>query len=401
VFLLEHLLAPVNFDEFINDYWEVEPWHVERKNCGSYYDGLFRLDLLDKLATHASLKYPEVKLVKEGALLPASKFAKIVTYGGEDIRGVLDWELILREFHSGASLIYNRMHEYVPSLSRLAQDIESQFTSRCHVNGYLTPPNGQGFDAHYDTHDVFILQIAGHKTWTLHPPTIELPLAGDWCELPDPLGEPLGILQVTAGDLLYIPRGFVHSAVASDLLSFHLTVGVEPHTWVDAFRQLVRLCRKDVRFRQALRPGYLVNDAATSQFDIDFKDVLKKLSESASSRAISQGLIRDFKPPIAPIFPGRVLDALNADQIGIHSVLHSKNVEFIPTSETTEKFSIYVKGRDVDLLPEFKESLRFISTNAAFAVGNLPGQITDTQRLELARLLIREGVLEIYRGSNA
>ena len=34
------------------------------------------------------------------------------------------------------------------------------------INAYITPPENQGFAAHYDTHDVFVLQVSGSKRWT-------------------------------------------------------------------------------------------------------------------------------------------------------------------------------------------------------------------------------------------
>ena len=45
----------------------------------------------------------------------------------------------------------------------------------------MTPPQNQGFSAHYDTHDVFVLQVAGSKRWVVHPPVLADPLPGqDW-----------------------------------------------------------------------------------------------------------------------------------------------------------------------------------------------------------------------------
>ena len=50
------------------------------------------------------------------------------------------------------------------------------------INAYITPPENQGFAAHYDTHDVFVLQVAGSKRWTIHAPVLEHPLPGQTWE---------------------------------------------------------------------------------------------------------------------------------------------------------------------------------------------------------------------------
>ena len=41
------------------------------------------------------------------------------------------------------------------------------------INAYITPPQNRGFAAHYDVHDVFVLQIAGRKTWRIHEPVLD------------------------------------------------------------------------------------------------------------------------------------------------------------------------------------------------------------------------------------
>ena len=44
------------------------------------------------------------------------------------------------------------------------------------ANAYATPAGAQGFAVHHDTHDVFVLQVAGEKRWLVYEPALELPL---------------------------------------------------------------------------------------------------------------------------------------------------------------------------------------------------------------------------------
>ena len=44
------------------------------------------------------------------------------------------------------------------------------------ANSYYTPRRSQGFAVHHDTHDVFVLQVAGEKHWRVYDPLLELPL---------------------------------------------------------------------------------------------------------------------------------------------------------------------------------------------------------------------------------
>ena len=59
-------------------------------------------------------------------------------------------------------------------------------------------------------------------------------------------------LTLRAGDTLYLPRGWLHDALTSDTDSLHLTVGVNVHTWTDAFRAALADCERDVEFRRSV-----------------------------------------------------------------------------------------------------------------------------------------------------
>ena len=59
-------------------------------------------------------------------------------------------------------------------------------------------------------------------------------------------------LTLRAGDTLYLPRGWLHDALTSDTDSLHITVGVNVHTWVDAFRAALDECEDDVEFRRSV-----------------------------------------------------------------------------------------------------------------------------------------------------
>ncbi len=74
-------------------------------------------------------------------------------------------------------------------------------------NDGLTPGDASGFTTHYDTQDVFILQIGGRKHWRISQPTIALPHRTQACS---PIGfappPPDLELELEPGDLLYLPR---------------------------------------------------------------------------------------------------------------------------------------------------------------------------------------------------
>jgi ribosomal protein L16 Arg81 hydroxylase len=139
----------------------------------------------------------------------------------------------------------------------LAAAIEAEFDHAVHANVYITPGNAIGFSPHYDTHEVFVLQIAGSKRWRIHKPPLPLPHRSHPF---DPRSyvpsDPGSELDLVPGDLLYLPRGFVHTTETSDSFSIHVTLGITVYTWVDLLTEWVQLSTHRPSFRRALPPGF-------------------------------------------------------------------------------------------------------------------------------------------------
>ena len=114
---------------------------------------------------------------------------------------------------------------------RIAIEVELNFATK--VNAYITPPESQGFVAHYDEHDVLILQIQGSKIWHLYDgadvPPHELRRDEEKSVAIDGLPLPTD-LRLEVGDVLYLPRGRVHAAESNSEPSVHLTVGIHAPT---------------------------------------------------------------------------------------------------------------------------------------------------------------------------
>ncbi|MFE7801970.1 JmjC domain-containing protein [Nocardia sp. NPDC057440] len=70
-----------------------------------------------------------------------------------------------------------------PRIQDLCRCLGRQISARFQVNAYLTPRSSQGFATHCDTHDVFVLQIAGTKRWSVFDAEVALPCGnrpGPW-----------------------------------------------------------------------------------------------------------------------------------------------------------------------------------------------------------------------------
>ena len=126
------------------------------------------------------------------------------------VRRQLAEKVDLRELtHLEQLAVFAQLEGSHQALFECVRSLEREFSTRFQANIYLTPGNAQGFHPHYDSHDVFVVQLQGTKRWRVWAPidrSID-PVGGkhatprpSW----DELGEPLLdlVLGVAAGYLL-------------------------------------------------------------------------------------------------------------------------------------------------------------------------------------------------------
>ena len=196
------------------------------------FDDLLSVADVERLVSSGGLRTPGLRLVKEGGTIAEAEYAREISWRPKPFTGVVDPDRVAEAFDG-------RLDDRPPGASTTrgfrsrasAVQLESELGSGVQANSYYTPRRSQGFAVHHDTHDVFVLQVAGEKHWRVYEPLLELPLkAQRWSSS---LGEPgPTVLELTlrAGDTLYLPRGWLHDALTSDTDSLHITVGINvPH----------------------------------------------------------------------------------------------------------------------------------------------------------------------------
>ena len=250
------LLVPVRPETFFAQYWESQPLHVRRSESDYYVQLLTPRDV-EAVISAGGLRYPAIQLARDGGFFPPETFTRTIRSGGDFFTGIPDLDRIRAEYQSGATISLPGFHRAWAPLGTLAAAIEAEFDHAVHANVYITPGNAIGFSPHYDTHEVFVLQIAGSKRWRIHKPPLPLPHRSQPF---DPRGyvpsAPLCELDLVPGDLLYLPRGFVHTTETSDSFSVHVTLGITVYTWIDLLTEWVQLSKHSPSFRRALPPGF-------------------------------------------------------------------------------------------------------------------------------------------------
>ena len=380
---------------FAEEHWGQQP--LLHRGAPTAFDGLLDLADVDHLVTETLLRVPEFRLVRDGEPLDPKTYTQTVRIGGRPLERTARPDVIADEFEAGATIVLQALHRQSGEIGRFCRELELAMTHPVQANAYVTPPTAQGFSVHHDTHDVFVLQTHGRKSWRVYRPLVEL--AGPdqpWKEsLGDP-GEPVLEAELEPGNALYIPRGYPHDAEAQDGVSVHVTVGILATTWVDLWRSVMRKVSDHLSFREPLPVGF-AEDPGSLQGDMEVrrKELHAWLDEMLGAEALD-GFANRFWKGRRPVSAGRIE---LVDRMG--EVEASTSVRRVPlgvfrVSLDDDRVTVTMGSRDLRLPAFCEPALRFVAdSNARFNAAGLPGLPDEASAVVLVKRLLREGALEL------
>jgi ribosomal protein L16 Arg81 hydroxylase len=383
---LQWLIAPFGTSKFFQECWETRPLVVKR-NQPDYFCSLLSFEGVDRVLTTLDLRYPNVSLKNaDRSIAPAD-----YVLGGD----ALDIAKVYQLFGEGATIILSYLDNVVPALTLFCRSLEREFSFPFQTNVYLTPARAKGFKPHYDTHDVFVLQVAGSKQWTIYGTPVTLPLTEQSFDASvHERGEPTLEFELQAGDLAYIPRGAVHDAHSGDTLSLHITVGVLTYTWVEFLLEWVAdAALSDPAFRKSLPPGFAAPEFDRKQALQILQSLLRQVSTKSDFGGVLDRFVDEFLSACPPILTGQMAQLSSLDGLTVNSrVGPRRGVVYRLEADQTSIF-IDCYGRRITFPVHASEAVRFALSQSEFAVHQLPGDWDTASKLVLARRLIREGLL--------
>eukprot|EP00759_Apiculatamorpha_spiralis_P046630 PhF_6_TR42909/c0_g1_i1/m.65026 len=155
------------------------------------------------------------------------------------------------EGSDNATLILNDLQSVSPVLESITTPLFNDFNNTSGANLYYTPPNSQGFEAHFDVMNVIVVQVFGRKKWTVClDPEVILPRP-DEKRRPEKRCKNSQVYDMNPGDVLSIPRGHVHEATTFGMYdlpgSVHVTFSLEPKYENVIADSLQRLITKEAK----------------------------------------------------------------------------------------------------------------------------------------------------------
>ncbi len=234
----KNVITPLSFEDFQDLIEKRPPYKLWQPTLS--LTSLFGWAELNTILRQQRTNVIDISILRHSRRVPVEdtaekvdrKFRRINQLNSEKLAGVL---------RSGGTVRISRIDEKSDKLNLLATDIENLFG--CEVTMSLYAGFGSthhALPAHFDRHDVLVIQFEGNKTWEIFGfGSDSYPIKPSEEILAECPSKPIWSGQLEKGNLLFIPRGSWHRAsVISNVptlqvsIAFHHIMLYKLHDWL-------------------------------------------------------------------------------------------------------------------------------------------------------------------------
>jgi mannose-6-phosphate isomerase-like protein (cupin superfamily) len=363
-------------------------WRAERN------DDLLSLADVDTILTGSGLRRPSIRLVRDGVVLDPATWTRRARTGSVWVDDVIHPGKVLDHFAAGATIALQGLHRWWPDLTILCRQLEIELGHPVQANAYLTPAGAAGLAPHHDTHDVFVLQVSGTKSWIVREPVLAAPLPRQRSDHDEAGRQPvLFEADLQPGDCLYLPRGFVHSARAQSGVSLHLTLGVLATTASDVLRRLVDATAEDPLFRRTMPAGFGTDPAVATEAVKEVVTQFLGWLSHVDAGEVARGLVRSFGANRQPLLAGQLHEVARLDRLDDDTAVTLRPGTVWHLDLAGDRMTVTTGDRTIELPAVLEVAVRRLLDGDAATVGSLSDLLDEPSRLVLVRRLVREGLL--------
>jgi ribosomal protein L16 Arg81 hydroxylase len=390
-FDVDAMLSPVGFDAFLSTHWERQHLLL-RRGLSDYYRPLITAADLENIISNADGRYPAIRLAKGGGYYSPEAYTRDIKQGDESFLGVADVRRITEEYRRGATVALPGIHRTWRPLGLLCDALQARFDHPAHANVYITPGNAAGFTPQYDVHEVFVLQIAGKKRWSIYAPVIELPHRSQLFTPQAYRGQPAIMeIDLEAGDTLYLPRGFLHSTTTSEVFSAHVTIGITVYTWVDLVKEFLASAVEDPQLRRALPPGFATRAELKSSLQQGLAAAVEKLSQQTDATRLIESFTERVRKAHGTRPPPFRADVLVID---LETRLTASPPDGYQLHVDGDKTVFEFNGVRYQVTAPVADTLRAMARETTFRASSLQSPLDPGSRLALVQHLHDIGFLK-------
>ncbi|MCQ0090690.1 hypothetical protein FGD77_02720 [Roseovarius sp. M141] len=286
---LAELIAPVDEDVFLDKYLFKKPLIVPGPE--DKFHSLFTWRSLNRLLNKSRHDPVRVHMDKVGVAQEDLPFTHIVpNVRGERISRI-DVQALYGHLRNGATLVVDAVNEVDEDVATVTEKVGARLsTTRATTVLFTSFGRTPGFAMHWDSRDVYALQVEGEKRWTIYEPSQAFPMGRGDHSIPGS-GEPGTLVWdgvLTKGDMLYVPRGWWHEVKSTDSPSVHLALGVAPVTGLDYLDWLREVCEDDDFFRADM--PLLISDSEMAAYATRLTAAITERLASYDARDFIQNL---------------------------------------------------------------------------------------------------------------
>jgi ribosomal protein L16 Arg81 hydroxylase len=253
------LISPIAPEEFFGEIWERRAVHIP--GAADKFAGVFSWDDFNQLLNMSKLwSDRSMKIVLDGEEVDPVEYGR----SGQIREGypaiVPESEQITSLLRRGATVILDLIETLSPGVAAVSAALQTATGGVAVCNAYCSWRTHQGFMAHFDTTDVIAIHIEGSKRWRVYEGRYENSIDVEGHNYGSfslehhahAKGRLLEEIEMTPGDLLYLPRGQYHEALAASDASLHLSFGIGQPTGIDVVSRLLRSLPDEALFRENL-----------------------------------------------------------------------------------------------------------------------------------------------------
>lgn len=303
----EKLLNPMTPEAFFAEVHYRQPIHIPA-SWAEKFSSVMSWDILNEMLAMDVWDGSTLQLVIDRQRVPPASYSRHVLNRNQRQVMQPDSAKVMELIRQGASLVLNNIETLHPGCLAVAETIGAGLGAKVSANLYCSWQQHQAFDSHYDRHDVFALHVVGEKRWRVYEGRLENPIEHPaFYNIPqaecDRLkGQIAAELTMRSGDLLYLPRGQFHDALASSEASIHVTFGCNEPTGLDWLTFFWERAVQDSGFREYLPrsggpaggPG---GDEALKAHLAKLVERLKDMAMEPQSLAASKAFRQGFSVP--------------------------------------------------------------------------------------------------------
>ena len=382
---LSYLISPVSKTEFFKTYHEKEAL-LSKHNDANKFNGLLSIDRIDEIIASTELPPSSLDMVRKEPPIERSYY----TFKN----GNIDRGAVIRHYQEGATIILPQLHLADEILAKFCRSLENVFSSHVQTNIYLTPGSSQGFNTHFDDHDVFVIQLSGTKKWRLYQKPIDNPYRGESFNTKDyKAGELQKEFELKEGECVYIPRGLMHDAISvGEKASLHITVGLIVKKWADLMLEaLSEVAIRNPRFRRSLPPGFARPGYNNKSAKIYFDELINEFQKNSNFDKVFEVIKENFIRERTPNLRGSLIDtSSNLPKERLY--IRRPNLQAKLKRDELETVIICGGG---DLRFELKayKVLQVILSGEPFSAASL-GDSEDGSTLDMIKKLTAFGIIE-------